>query len=93
MITDQCDAQSNASSNFAASQTSYDNCNVIGADNNAKQQNGHLGNYVVGTYRYTQCTVTGNGAQFNGSASGEQAMAIASTFFSGSGGSVLNNKT
>ena len=89
----QLPTQSTGSSNVAASQTAYEECKVVGENNNAKQFNGNLGDYVVGTQKYTRNTVTGNGTQFNGSASGQQGMEIAKNFFAEFGGSVLNSKT
>ena len=63
--------QSTDNSNMAVAQRNYEECRVVGVNNHARQHPGNLGNYVVGIQKYTKCTVTGNGAQFNGSASGE----------------------
>jgi hypothetical protein len=84
-------AQSNPSSTSPQPETSHDGCKIVGATNEAKQQNGHLGDSVVGAYKYTNCTVEGKGAQLNGSAFGEQGMAIATSLFGGSG--MFNGRT
>ena len=73
--------QSSPTSNSPLPDTSHDGCKIVGGTNGAKQHNGHLGDSIMGTYKYTNCTVEGKGAQFNGSASGEQGMALASSFY------------
>lgn len=72
----------NAASGAAGQQRIYraEGCKVVGETNTAHQHVGHLGD-VQGVFEFKNCTVTGDGEQFLGGATGEAAVELARRFF------------